>query len=593
MSSDATTLLLSRTSRLKPFALVHARANRAVRTQMFIGSLAMLAIIAASLLLVAVAAIRPSLLVPPTYPHYYPHWLAGPLGGLWSRFTNDPYTLEQLMTYSLLGMYGCYLVALACAPRLRTGIVVAALVAVHIVFFLSPPLALTDIFNYLNYGRMEIVHHLNPYASIPKIEPHTDPTFPLSNWHDLFSPYGPLFTILTFALVPLGVAKSFWVMKGILMVASLSMITLVWRCALLLGRDPRRAAIFVGLNPIVLVWGLGGDHNDFITVFFIMLAFYLLLRSRVRRESQSQAQVPTAFFATVGAREVAIPAAAMPAAAGAGLGVRGAAAAVKNPSPPVAALISRLRTTGRANGAAALAPAANGGPRLPRLAASPASLLTQVGGWLWPLAPVEIAAGAALIVAVAIKASAAILLPVVLLGLLWWPRRATQALIGMFFTAVTVAVVSYIAFGVHIPDLSTQDKLITLESVPNLVGLALGQGGETTVMRAIIQLCLVAVVLFASMMAWRRREFVTPAGWVTLALILTLSWVLPWYLLWLLPLAALARSRLLCACTLVLGVYMILVWAPLAPTWYSKIGFYPNKTQLGRQHQRETKLLLH
>ena len=93
-------------------------------------------------------------------------------------------------------------------------------------------------FNYINYGRMEIVHHLNPYTTIPMLEPHSDPSYILSNWHELLSPYGPLFTLLTFAVVPLGVAGSFWALKAILALASLGTILLVWRCARLLGRDP-------------------------------------------------------------------------------------------------------------------------------------------------------------------------------------------------------------------------------------------------------------------------------------------------------------------------------------------------------------------
>ena len=90
------------------------------------------------------------------------------------------------------------------------------MLAAHACFFLSPPLALTDIFNYVNYGRMEVVHHLNPYTTIPILEPHSDPSYCLSNWHQLLSPYGPLFTLMTFALVPLGVAASFWAIKAIL-----------------------------------------------------------------------------------------------------------------------------------------------------------------------------------------------------------------------------------------------------------------------------------------------------------------------------------------------------------------------------------------
>ncbi len=61
------------------------------------------------------------------------------------------------------------------------------------------------------------------------------------------------------------------------MAASLGTILLVWKCARLLGRDPMKAIVFVGLNPVVLVWGLGGDHNDFIMMFLVVLGFYLLL----------------------------------------------------------------------------------------------------------------------------------------------------------------------------------------------------------------------------------------------------------------------------------------------------------------------------
>ena len=65
----------------------------------------------------------------------------------------------------------------------------------------------------------------------------------------------------------------------------------MWKCARLLGRDPVAAIVLVGLNPIVLVWGLGGDHNDFLMVFFIVLGFYLLLRARRdRREPATGAR---------------------------------------------------------------------------------------------------------------------------------------------------------------------------------------------------------------------------------------------------------------------------------------------------------------
>ena len=30
---------------------------------------------------------------------------------------------------------------------------------------------------------MGVIDHLNPYTTIPALEPHSDPSFALSNWH--------------------------------------------------------------------------------------------------------------------------------------------------------------------------------------------------------------------------------------------------------------------------------------------------------------------------------------------------------------------------------------------------------------------------
>jgi hypothetical protein len=487
-----------------------------------VAAVALLAIVLLSAFIVIMAADRPSILSATTHANFLPRWMAGPLGGLWPGLTRNGTTLKYLFSGALVVMYAAYLVALAYAPRLPVRWVIATIAAVHVVFFLSPPLALTDIFNYINYGRMQVVHHLNPYTTIPILEPHSDPSFVLSNWHQLLSPYGPLFTLLTFAVVPLGVAASFWVLKGLLAAASLATIFLVWKCARLLGRNPVAAITLVGLNPIVLVWGLGGDHNDFLLLFFIMLGFFLLLRSRERvRETKSQT------------------------AAGGG-----------------------AAPGGDASGSRRLAP------------------------WLPALSAPEIGAGAAFVTAAAIKASGAVLLPVVLAGLIKTPRRLLQVAIGMVMAGVLAASASLIAFGLHIPDLSTQSRLVTNVSVPNLIGLAIGDGGETASLHTVLNAVLLVSVFLCCVQAWRRRDSVTAAGWASVALLVTLSWVLPWYVLWVLPLAALSSSRRLRRATLVLGVYFIIAWAPASGQLWNAIGFHPEKTSLGRLHQRYVKELL-
>jgi hypothetical protein len=531
MASNATTLPLreapldDRTG-TRRWGRVPGRAGvQASRRELTLGTLALLAIVAGGALIVVLAADRPSFLSAPSHAHFFPRWMAGPLGGLWPGLTRSNMTLKYLFTGSVVAMYAGYLLSLRYAPRLPVRWVIAAVVAAHAVLLLAPPLSLTDIFNYVNYGRMEVVHHLNPYTSIPILEPHNDPSFDLSNWHHLLSPYGPLFTLMTFVVVPLGVAGSFWALKTILMLASLGTVLLVWKCARMLDRDPVQAIVFVGLNPVVLVWGLGGDHNDFIMMFLLVLGFYLLLRARTQ-----------------------------------GL-------------------------TGEASGGAQQG--------FESTAVGQRGLIGRTRGWLLPLVPLEIGAGASLAAATAVKASAAILLPVVLVGLLRQPRRFAQVVVGMVGAGIVLGACALIAFGPHLPDLSTQGRLVTEVSVPNLIGLALGQGGETGLLRALLSVALVASVALASVLGWRRRDIITASGWATVALLVTLSWVLPWYVLWVLPLAALSRSRALRTVALALGVYLIVAWAPLTSNLFDAIGFHPQATSLGKFHQREVKELLY
>jgi hypothetical protein len=536
------------------------RTSAAARTgsrEQALGALVLLVIVVCALVVVVLAADRPSLLSATTHAGYFPHWMAGPLGGLLPSLTRNSTTLKYLFTAALVVMYASYVLGLKYVPLLRARWAIAAVVAVHAILFLAPPLALTDVFNYVNYGRMEVVHHLNPYTTIPILEPHSDPSYDLSNWHQLLSPYGPLFTLMTFLLVPLGVVASFWTIKAVLGLASLATIFLVWKCARLLGREPVAAIVLVGLNPIVLIWGLGGDHNDFLMVFCIVLGFYLLLLANAT--------------------------------------VAGDRDDVATLAP--AAEVS-LAADGRENTPVAVASgAAKGFPGLiPRGTAEQSTvrggLREQLRDWLWPLVPLEIGAGVAFVAAAAIKASGAILIPVVLAALLRAPRRLVQVVLGMVAAGATVAVASLIAFGLHVPDLSTQSRLVTDVSVPNLLGLALGSGGETEGLRLLLSVVLAASVLLCCVLAWRRRDAVTASGWVTVALLVTLGWVLPWYVLWVLPLAALSHSRRLRTTALVLGAYFIVAWAPASGLLWNAIGFHPEKTSLGRLHQRYVKELL-
>ncbi len=478
-----------------------------------------------SLVICALAAAHPTYLSPTARTGDYPSWLAGPLAPLASWISFSTATLSAVFTIAIAVMYVAYVAVLICAPRLNPAYALGVVVALQIIFFLAPPLPLTDIFNYLNYGRMEVVHHLNPYTTIPALEPHNDPTFALSNWHGLESPYGPLLTLIAMAVVPLGVAGSYWALKCALLATSLACVWLVWRSAGLLGRNRLGAALFLGLNPLLLVWGLGADHSDFLMLFLILSGLYLLLEARVRRATLA-------------------------------------------PPPPGNAVGAVVAAWRRALGWI------DGAPR-PLGAGEP--------GWGW-----ELTAGIALASAVAIKASAAILIPIVVAG----SARRIRLAAGIAIGAAGLAGASIAAFGLNVPNIGQQDALVIPSGIPNIVGYLIGAGGETVGVRTAFTAVLAVAVLAATVWAWRSRDWISPCAWATVVLLLTLGWELPWYVVWLLPFAALSRLRRARIAALAIGVYLFLGGMPYATSLEKAIGLHPNSTIVGREDQRFVHSLL-
>ena len=108
-----------------------------------------------------------------------------------------------------------------------------------------------------------------------------------------------------------------------------------------------------------------------------------------------------------------------------------------------------------------------------------------------------------------------------------------------------------------------QQNLVATASVPNQLGRLLGFGGATNGIRA-LALALFAVALAVLLVrTWRGMSWVTAAGWATLAMLATSAWLMPWYVTWLLPLAALGRDRRLVAAALGLCAYLVVMRTPI------------------------------
>ena len=117
-------------------------------------------------------------------------------------------------------------------------------------------------FGYLAFARMGALHGLDPYTHVAA-EAATDPVFPFLGWPFQHSPYGPLFTLASYATAPLGLAGGAVGAEGAGGRSRASPRSwLTARAAGRLGRSRALRGRFVGLNPVLLVLAVGGAHND-------------------------------------------------------------------------------------------------------------------------------------------------------------------------------------------------------------------------------------------------------------------------------------------------------------------------------------------
>jgi membrane-bound metal-dependent hydrolase YbcI (DUF457 family) len=452
-----------------------------------LGSAAMGITVGLSVALVLVAAERPSFLSGPAR-HGFPAWMVGPFAHLLPALPDSPPALQADLTRLLVILGIAWLVATICADRLPSVVVWAAVIGAQVVLLLGPPLSLTDLFNYLHYGRMSANDGLNPYVALPLSAP-TDAAYPLSNWHHLPSPYGPLFTLLTEGLAPLRLATAYWTWKAIALAASIGTLALVAFTAGRLGRSPRRAVAFVGLNPLVLVYGIAGAHNEPLVLVCATAAVAL-------------------------------------------------------------AVVGRDETADR---------------------------------W-W-----DVGAGACAVLAAGFKPSAALLAPIVVLGC----RRRLPALGGAAGAGAFVLAVLGLRYGGHLPAAGIQDRLVNPLSVPNVLAALGGQGGETAGDRALAHAALGLAAVAAALLVVRRREWLPGAvGFVMLAAVLTLGWTMPWYVWWVLPFAALARTQWLAGACVVLTVWLALGAIPQMPKLVHSLGYYPTRSAVGRANHLYTERYL-
>jgi hypothetical protein len=388
-------------------------------------------------LLISLSAAHTELLLPQS--------LHTSLGGLAGAFGHVGLDIGLVgLTAALVLMFLSYALALRSAKDLSRRAVLTSIAALNALVLLAPPLLSTDLFSYIAYGRLGGTYGINPYLHGPNVISF-DPLYHLvgAQWTHTPTAYGPLFTALSYPLAGLNLAANVFAYKGIAALSVLAIVVLVWHAARLRGMDPIKAVALVGLNPVIVVYGVGGGHNDLLMLAILVAGIYVLLRER------------------------------------------------------------------------------------------------------------EGAGGAMIMAAAAVKLTAGVLLPFAIAASAG--RRVFTSGRARILTGAAVATALFAALGLVMFGSGPLHLVGTLQSIQgqggihsipgfilNAVGLKRFDGGAGDLLRVAFAISLVWLV-------WRvwigELDWITAAGWATVGLLVSAGLLMPWYVAWLIPLAALSTDR--------------------------------------------------
>ena len=158
-----------------------------------------------------------------------------------------------------------------------------------ILLFAFPNLS-DDIYRFVWDGRL-VVQDINPFEQLPSYYLTVDPQLPGINqalYDQLNSPnyftiYPPICQTIFAGAVSLAgenIDRSALVMKVFLLACELGSFIVIFRILALLSL-PNKNVLWYALNPLVIIEVMGNLHFEGAMVFFFLLSFYFLIRSKI------------------------------------------------------------------------------------------------------------------------------------------------------------------------------------------------------------------------------------------------------------------------------------------------------------------------
>ncbi len=192
--------------------------------------------------------------------------------------------LNWLLVLVSFGCYGCALrfASMSTLSRATLGITCLLVLAL----LPMPPLFATDVFYYGISGQIAGQFGGNPYIQSPAQFPQSL-LLPYNHWINITTPYGPVWTLLSSAVVIITGADPWLTTIGFKLVALVFVALTAWLIWKLLSEvSPDHAAkgtLLYLWNPVVLLETVGNAHNEAPMVALTLAAALFLYRQAMTR----------------------------------------------------------------------------------------------------------------------------------------------------------------------------------------------------------------------------------------------------------------------------------------------------------------------
>lgn len=206
----------------------------------------------------------------------------------------------SMLFAAFLAIFVVYLLALRRLPgSISWRFIKRSTLLIGCLYILMPVVTSPDLFSYIGYARMAILHNLNPLTTIPTAI-QSDPVYKYIFWVDQPSAYGPTWAVITsFLQWLLVVFKNTYIMPMVLalrvtgLVMHLISTRLIWLISgqmqqingqpVLATRKRIRATLAFAWNPLLLLEACVNAHNDAMLVVFVLLMIWVLAKEKIRK----------------------------------------------------------------------------------------------------------------------------------------------------------------------------------------------------------------------------------------------------------------------------------------------------------------------